>query len=177
MNQKLTMLVAVAMLGTSGAAYAQASANVDATGSTRILQAISIAKDSDLQFGSIVRPSTAGTNTVAVSTANGRTLTGTGGGALASGGTVSAAAFTVTGEGGQTFSITPAATFTMNRTSPSGGGSITVTTAVDAGSGTLGGSIGSTGTKSFNVGGSFDVSNTTPTGTYSGTFNVVVAYN
>ena len=105
MNRKFTILVAVAMLGTSGAAYAQASATESATGTTRILQAITIEKDSDLQFGSIVRPSTAGSNTVIVSTSGSRSLDGTGSAALAGGGSVSAAAFTVTGEGGQIFSI------------------------------------------------------------------------
>ena len=59
----------------------------------------------------------------------------------------------------------------------SGGGSLLVSLTNDLGtSTTLGGSVGSDGTKSLNVGGSFDVTNTTQTGAYTGTFNVTVAY-
>lgn len=174
MNRKITLLAAVAMAGMSGAAYAQSSATASTDGSTRILQAITITKDTDLRFGSIVRPATAGTNTITISASDGtRTRTGTGTAALAAS-TFGRATYTVNGEGGQTFSITPDATFNMNR---SGGGSITVTTASSAASGTLSGSVGSSGSATFGVGGSFDVSNTTATGDYTGSFNVVVAYN
>lgn len=176
MNKKLTLLVAVVMAGTSGAAFAQATATQATTGSTRILQAISITKQSDLEFGSVVRPATAGTNTVTIdASTGGRALTGSGGAALALGTAFGRATYTVTGEGGQSFSITPDSSFSMNRAG--GGGTITASATASAASGTLSGTIGSSGTANFGVGGSFDVSDTTTTGSYTGTFNVVVAYN
>ena len=42
---------------------------------------------------------------------------------------------------------------------------------------TLSNALGSAGTFSFGVGGSFPVANTTPSGIYSGSFNVTVTYN
>lgn len=177
MNQKLTILVAVAMLGTSGAAYAQASANANATGSTRILQAITITNDAGMNFGSIVKPSN-GSDTVSIAASSAGSVTlDTNAATLAAGaGPRSAAKFTVKGEGGQSFSLTVPATFAMTR----GGGSETITVTTNNPTGTastLGGTIGSEGNKEFYVGGSFPISNTTVTGTYSGSFNVVVAYN
>lgn len=174
MNRKITLLAAVAMAGMSGAAFAQTSATTSTDGSTRILQAITITKNSDLRFGSIVRPATAGSNTVSINAGNGdRTLDGTGSAALAAS-TFGRATYTVNGEGGQTFSISADSTFNMNR---SGGGSISVTTTRSATAGTLSGDVGSSGSATFGVGGSFTVSNTTQTGDYTGSFNVVVAYN
>lgn len=176
MNKKLNLLVAIVMAGTSGAAFAQASATQSTTGSTRILQAISITKQSDLEFGSIVRPATAGTNTITIDATTGaRALTGTGAGALAAGTNSGRATYTVTGEGGQSFSITPDSTFNMNRVG--GGGTIAVNVSASAATGALSGAIGSSGTANFGVGGNFDVADTTATGNYTGTFNVVVAYN
>lgn len=174
MNTKLTLLVAIAMAGTSGAAFAQASATQSTTGSTRILQAISIAKNSDLEFGSIVKPSSAGTSTVTIDASTGGRTIGAGG-AVGAAGTSGRATYTVTGEGGQGFSITPDSSFNMNRAG--GGGTIAVTTTASSATGTLSGSIGASGTASFGVGGSFSVADTTATGNYTGTFNVVVAYN
>lgn len=175
MNKKLTLLVAIAMAGTSGAAFAQASATQETTGSTRILQAITIEKDSELEFGSVVRPATAGTNTITIDATTGaRALTGTGTGALAAGTAFGRATYTVTGEGGQSFSITGPGTFDM---STAGGAEIAVTATLSAATGALSGAIGSSGTATFGVGGSFDVSDSTATGNYSGTFDVVVAYN
>ena len=171
MNFKLTLAAAAAMLATSGAAYAQASATEATTGSTRILQAISIAENSALNFGRIVRPAS-GSSGIQLTAGGVRSVT-SGTAALAGGGTVSAASYTVTGEGGQSFSITPDATFDM----VNGANSITVTPTASAATGSLSGSIGSSGTANFSVGGTFTISDATVSGDYSGSFNVVVAYN
>jgi hypothetical protein len=171
MNFKLTLTAAAAMIAMTGTAYAQSQATQSTTGSTRILQAISISKQADLDFGRIVRPSS-GSSTIQLTAGGVRSVT-SGNAALANGGTVSAAAYTVTGEGGQSFSITPDATFNM----VNGANSIEVTPTASAATGALSGSIGSSGTANFTVGGSFTITNTTVTGDYSGSFNVVVAYN
>jgi hypothetical protein len=46
-----------------------------------------------------------------------------------------------------------------------------------AGNLTLSNALGTTGTASLDIGGSFAISDATPTGDYSGTFVVSVAYN
>ena len=153
---------------------AQNSATQSTTGSVRIIQPIQLAKSTDLAFGSVVKPNS-GTNTVAIDATSGsRELTGGGDAALAPS-TSGRATYTVTGEGGQTFSISTPASFDMQRQ----GGSETITVALtqSAATGTISGALGSTGTAAFGVGGSFDVSAATASGAYSGAFDVTVAYN
>ncbi|WP_264588568.1 MULTISPECIES: DUF4402 domain-containing protein [unclassified Sphingobium] len=171
----LKSIATIALLGSIPAAsYAQSSASVSTTGTARIVQPISIAKTSDLAFGTIVKPSVAGTNTVTVDASTGnRSLSGSGD-AVAAGGTTSRAAYTVSGEGGQTFSISVPASFSMTGTP---GGTITVTLTPSAATGTLSSSIGTAGTATFGVGGSFSLPNTQASGNYSGTFTATVAYN
>ncbi len=154
------------------AAMPQSTASVSTTGSTRIVQPISITKDSDLAFGTVVRANT-NSNTVTIDESTGtRTLTGSGDGALVTS-TTSRAAYTVAGEGGQTFSISVPATFDMT----SGGDTFTVTLVASAATGTLSGAIGSGGTATFGVGGNFTLPSTQASGQYSGTFTATVAYN
>jgi len=154
-------------------AFAQSSANVSTTGSARIVQPISIAKDSDLAFGTIVRAVT-GTNTITVNETTGaRTLTGAGDGVLVTS-TVTRAAYTVTGEGGQTFSISVPATFSMTGSTS---GTITVNLTPTAATGTLSGTVGAAGTATFGVGGDFSLPSSQATGQYSGSFTATVAYN
>ena len=81
------------------------------------------------------------------------------------------ASYLVTGEGGQTFSISVPPTFQMTQA----GGSITVTTNNNAaGTQVLSGALGSVGTFPFSVGGSFPLTSSTPLGVYTGTFVVSV---
>lgn len=153
---------------------AQSSATQSTTGSVTIVQSLQLAKNTDLAFGSVVRP-TSGTNTVAIDAASGaRAMTGGGDAALAPS-TSGRATYTVTGEGGQTFSISTPTSFDMQR--QGGSDTVTVALAQSAATGTLNGALGATGTATFGVGGSFDVSSTTASGAYSGTFDVTVAYN
>jgi hypothetical protein len=170
MNRNLAILAATAMALASGAAHAQASATVSTTGSAKIIQAITIAKDSDLQFGTVLRP-TAGTNTVTIDATTGGRTSSLGASGLATS-TSGRAAYTVGGEGGQSFSIT-VGTLTLTH----GTDTLPVTLTPTATTGTLSGTAGTSGNATFGVGGSFSVANTTTTGDYTGTFNVTVAYN
>ena len=175
MSRSLKIALAAAALAAIAApAMAQTSATQSTTASATIVQPITLTKNSDLAFGTVVKPSS-GTNTITINETTGtRTLTGAGDAALATS-TTSRATFTVGGEGGQTFSITVPSTATMTRS----GGSETLTANLTgtAASGTLSGSIGSAGSATFGVGGNFDVASTTVSGAYSGSFNVTVAYN
>lgn len=180
MNRVRNLILGVvgAALATSvaGSAFAQASAQQTTTATGTIFQPIQLAKDSDLSFGTVVRPA-AGTGTVTISQTDGtRSLSGAGA-LLTTGPNAPAgrAAFTVTGEGGQTFSITVPANFNMTRTG--GAETIQVTLTPTATTGLLSSTLGNTGTATFGVGGSIPVADTTHSGAYTGTFNVIVAYN
>jgi hypothetical protein len=149
------------------------------TGSTaglavaRVFRPINIAASSNLAFGRIVRP-TSGTGTVAINASTGaRTVSGTGTVGLSSP-TSTRALYTVSGEGGQAFSLSFPATFQM--TGP--GTPLTVTlTSTASGTQSLGSAIGSAGTFVLGIGGSFPISSTTATGLYQGTYRVTVQYN
>ncbi len=153
-------------------ALAQVSATATASATTTIIQPLSISKSTDLVFGTIVKPSTAAATIAISATGGGRTITG--GNALATGSSTSSRAlFNVNGEGGSVFSISVPASFAMI----SGSNSLVVSTTASAGSATLSGSLGSQGSASFGVGGSFQLATNTPSGAYSGNFIVTVSYN
>ncbi len=173
MNSLQKTLAALFGLGLITApAHAQAAASQSTTGTTKIIQPISLSKNSDLAFGTVVRAST-GTNSVVIDgTTGARTISGAGDGVLVTS-TTGRATYTVTGEGAQTFSISVPATFAMT----SGANTLTVTTAASGTTGTLSGTIGSSGTAAFGVGGSFPLANSQASGAYSGSFTTTVAYN
>jgi hypothetical protein len=135
-----------------------------------VYRPISTTLNSNLAFGRVVRPAS-GSGTVSVDASTGaRTMTA---GAGLSSPSPTRAAYTVTGEGGQAFSISVPTSFSI--TGPS---SLTVTTSSTAtGSQVLSSTLGSAGTFGFGVGGSFPISSTTAVGSYSGTFGVTVQYN
>jgi hypothetical protein len=141
------------------------------TATATIFRPIALSATAGLTFGNIVRPAS-GTGTVAVDTTTGeRTLTGDG--VIGIGGAPHRATFSVTGEGGQIFSVTVPPSFLM--TGP--GSPITVTlTTTASGPQSLDGSLGSAGTASFGVGGSFTLPANTATGGYTGSFQVSVDY-
>ncbi|HEX8570682.1 MAG TPA: DUF4402 domain-containing protein [Caulobacteraceae bacterium] len=158
--------------------YVAPAGTTPTTGSTAgtaiatVYRPIAVSLGSNLAFGSIIRP-LSGSGTVTVAAANGaRTLSGAGALNIPA---PARAVYNVTGEGGQAFSVAVPASFVMNRT---GGGSLTVTTSTTAtASQTLSAALGSAGSYSFGVGGSFPLTNTTQTGAYSGSFSVTVQYN
>jgi hypothetical protein len=168
--------IAVAALGTALAAVpaaAQSSATASATSTSRITAPITLTKDTDLAFGTVVRTSDANSNTVTINETTGaRTITGAGSGALVAS-TTSRATYSVSGEGGQTFAITVPGTVVMT----SGANNLTVNLTGSAASGTLSGSLGSAGSATFGVGGNFSLGQSQASGAYSGSFNTTVAYN
>jgi uncharacterized protein DUF4402 len=94
-----------------------------------------------------------------------------GGASLGSGAAVTAAAFTVSGQGSATYAITLPASATVT----SGANTMTVNgfTSNPAGTGTLSGA----GSQNLLVGATLNVGASQATGTYSGTFDVTVTYN
>jgi hypothetical protein len=170
---KKTILFAAAALGTlyAGTAFAAPNASsATADASSTIIQPVTIAKNNDLAFGRIVKPAS-GTGSVAIAnTADSVNATGA---VALSGITTSRAKFTISGEGGQSVSVSVPASVTMSN----GADTLDVTLDGDLGtSTTLSGALGDTGTAALNVGGSFSLASTTKTGVYTGTFQVDVAY-
>ncbi|WP_293898881.1 DUF4402 domain-containing protein [Phenylobacterium sp.] len=140
-------------------------------GKVKALRALAVAKTADLSFGRIQIPPS-GASTISLNASTG-TRTVTGGAFAFPTPAPTRGAFTVTGEGGQQVSLTIPTTF--NLTGPS---TIPVTVTNTAPpSPSLSGGLGSGGTYSFTIGGSFAISNTTPTGAYSGVLTVSIDYN
>lgn len=165
---------ALALCAIGGAAQAQTSSNATVSGSMTVFQPITLTKTSDLSFGTVMRPAS-GNGTVTIDASSGaRTVTG-GAAPVASGGTPSRAAFTVTGEGGLNFTVTHPASFNMTRNGNQD--PIQVMLNSTMGGGQLSGSAGQQGTQTFGIGGQVLLSNGTPTGAYTGSFTVTVAYN
>jgi hypothetical protein len=174
MNTSRKLLLAgVAVVATTAAAssaLAQASATTSATASATIFQPITVTKATDLAFGRLIRPSTGNTTVYTVSETNGATSVSGGDGIFTSGGgTPGRATFTVGGEGGQGFAISSDSTVVAN--------GITINLVKSAGTGSLSGTLGSSGSATFGVGGNITLTDTSPTGLASGSFNVTVSYN
>lgn len=148
-------VAAVALAGT--AAYA---ATGTSGASATVLKQVTLIKTSDLNFGTIVNSTAA--STVTISPLGTKTC-GTG---LVCTGTVTAAAFGISGTKNQVVTITVSGPVTLT----SGTDSMTATLLSSASSRTL------TGTDSFNVGGTLNVAANQPDGIYTGAFNVTVDY-
>lgn len=140
-------------------------------GRVNAFRALAITKLSDLNFGTIQLPST-GVSTVTLNPANGRrTITGNAAGFPTPAPTI--AAFAVSGEGGQTFSLSIPTT--TNVVGPATLAVALIHTAAAAP--TLSGALGAGGIYPFSVGGSLSLTPTTPTGAYSGVFVISLDYN
>jgi spore coat protein U-like protein len=169
------MLIAAAAVAAAAPAMAQSSSTASVTGTMNVTQPLQLSKTTDLTFGTIMRPASGSGNVSIDATTGARTVTGNASGVTGgSNATPTRAAFTVSGEGGMNITVTVPSSMNMTR---GGLDPITVSLNSTMGGGQLSGSAGSTGTASFGVGGQLAISNTTPTGAYSGTFNVTVAYN
>lgn len=160
------VLVEFANPPTSGSGTGLATATV--------FRPITIALTSNLGFGAVSRPF-AGSGTVNLDAATGTlSLTGQGVQLLPVIAAPARAGYTVNGEGGQVFSIYIPSTFQMAGPTSN----LTVTTSnTSGGIQNLSGTLGSPGSYSFHVGGSFPITATTPVGVYSGTYGVLVQYN
>ncbi len=165
MKKLFILLIAVAGFGVSS--YGQASAT--ATSTATIITPITLTKVNNMNFGNILVSGTLGT--VVLTPASGRSLTG--GVSLASTGTVTAASFTVGGDGSNTYAITlPSGATTLT----SGANTMTCDTWTSTPSST---GVLSSGSQTLNVGATLHVAANQATGTYvSGTaFTVSVDYN
>ena len=171
---KKIYLLALVVFGFSVNSFAQV--NAPATASATIIAPIAIVKATDMNFGNLAVGTTAGE--IVLSPAGARTP---GGGVTlpASGGTVSAASFNVTGESGTTYSITLPSTISLSNglgesmdledfTSASG------TAANSASTGILTG-----GAQTIFVGATLNVAASQAKGSYTTTtpFEVTVNYN
>jgi hypothetical protein len=166
---KNLLALAIIVLGFAATSFAQVTATASTTAT--IITPIAIEKDVDMNFGNIAVSPTLG-GTVVLPTSGARTKTG-GVTLPVVTGTVSAASFTVTGEGNSTYSITlPSSAIIL--TGPSGTMTVENFVSTPSNTGTL-----SSGTQEVKVGATLNVSAAQAAGTYtneSGLF-VTVNYN
>lgn len=179
MNMQSKFLAAALLVSAASApAFAgPESDSASASASALIIQPITVTKDRDIQFGTLVKPRT-GSAKVTVANDGTRTL-GTGIASPSSSATPTSAKFTIRGEGAQAMTVAVPASFDL----ANGDNKLAVTTSNDgsiAATGTtktLSGTLGSEGSFEVLVGGEFDLASTTATGTYTGSFTVTASYN
>lgn len=159
----------ICLLGFLSSTSASAQATATATASATIVTPISIAKNTDMNFGNIATDGSVGT--VVLSPASGRTPSG-GVTLPATAGTVTAASFTVSGSGSYAYSITLPSSVIIT----SGSDQMTVDnfTSTPSANGQL-----TSGEQIINIGATLNLVASQAEGTYiSGTpFAVTVNYN
>ena len=174
-NFKKVFVAAFALVGFSVTSNAQVTEVATATAT--VVTPIAIAKTSDMSFGNLSVQAGAGGTVVlpasgARSKSGGVTLPAT-----ASGGTISAAAFNVTGTAAYTYAISLPTSVTLTHSAGAGTGTMsagTFTSNQPLNVGTLDGS----GAQAFTVGATLTVAAGQAAGVYtSGNFNVTVNYN
>jgi len=169
MKKLITLFATVVLVAITATVSAQVTGT--ATGSATIITPIAIANAGNMNFGSIAVSTAAGT----VVLTNGSTRSATGGVTLpAVAGTVSAAAFTVTGLGSSTYSILLPTTYTITRLTGSETMTVNTFTSNPSGTGAL-----TSGTQTINVGATLNVAGSQVAGTYTNAtgFPVIVNYN
>ena len=169
--KNLTKVLAIASILIAGSTASFAQATATASASATIVTPISISKTTDMSFGNVaVSASIAGT---AILTPSGSRSTGGAGGVTlpVTTGTVAAAAFTVSGQGSYTYSITLPSSCTLS----SGSNTMTVNafTSLPATTGAL--SAG--GTQTLTVGATLNVSAAQAAGSYTNAAGVPVIVN
>jgi hypothetical protein len=166
MNILLKTSAAVAMVaGLAAPAFGQ-TVSANGTGNAGIVAPLSITAGNTLEFGTVVRPAAGGSGTVTINATTGAPSY-TGGVYAVSGGTAARrGTFSVLGEGTRAFTTT-VGTLTLT----SGGNTIPVTLTSDAPTALT------SGAATIGIGGSFTLSDTQATGSYTGQYSVSVAYN
>ena len=170
MTKTKLFITALMIAGTFTTANAQSTAQAIAT--ANVVTPISIAKNADMAFGNLAVQAATGGNVVLAP--NG-TRTRSGGVTLpATTGTVTAASFTVTGNGSYTYAITlPSGNVQLNHTNATDFMNANTFTSDPSGTGTL-----SSGTQNISVGATLVVGSGQVAGVYtSGNFDVTVNYN
>jgi hypothetical protein len=169
--KKLTLLLALLIVGLSTYAFAQPGASATATATATIVTPIGITKSVDMNFGNVATNGSA-IGTVVLTPASTRTATGVAT-LPATAGTVTAASFAVTGSGTYTYSITlPAAAITL--VGATAGVTASTFTSTPSGTGAL-----TAGAQTLLVGATLNLPATAVTaGSYtSAAFTVTVNYN
>jgi hypothetical protein len=151
---------------TAAPASAQSTPTTQATANATIRKPLIISRVSDLSFGNVLLGS--GTFTANVTVAQNGTLTCPA--PLTCSGSTAAATYNVSGNKSQQVNITADTSLTL--TSANG----TLTMAVNAPANVVLTNSGSPGTN-FGIGGTLTLTDQTPDGVYSGTFNVTANYN
>jgi hypothetical protein len=160
MKKMLISAGALAALAFTTPALAANTASANAT--VNIVSPLSLVKNTDLNFGTVVGPFAG--EVVHVDTGGARTC-----GGLTCSGTFGAATFTVTGTPDQDVTLTIPNSVTLN--GPSGSLNVDMSTdkPVDP-------TLDSAGTASFGVGGKLTIPSGTADGVYANTFNVTADY-
>jgi Mat/Ecp fimbriae major subunit len=163
MNKLLISAGALATVALSTPALAAASNQASATATVNIVSPLTLTKNTDLNFGTIVGPFAG--QIVHVDTTGARNCAG-----LTCSGTVSAASFSLTGTANQAVVLTIPSSVTLN-------GSVSGTLNVDM-SGDLppNPTLSAAGTAAFSIGGKLTIPAGTVDGVYSNTFNVTANY-
>lgn len=148
----------------------QQLASLQSSGAVTVYRSLNITKTSDLQFGIVSQAKTSGSVTIDPNT-GARTITGGGFGYPTPAWTP--AVLTISGEGGQAFSVTVPSTIQL-----AGPTNLNVQTTTNlSGTPVLSNSLGSAGSFTLKIGGAFPIANGSLIGTYSGAFTVTVNYN
>jgi uncharacterized protein DUF4402 len=167
---KTLAIASVAVIGFSNSTFAQASATASANAT--IITPIAISKTTDMNFGNVAVSATS-SGTVVLAPAGTRTSGGSGGVTLPSTtGTVSAAAFNVTGQANFTYAITLPSTCTI-----SDGSSHTMTVNTFTSSPSSTGTLSSGGSQTLTVGATLNVSAAQAANTYTNSTGVPVTVN
>ncbi len=175
MKKSIVIIAVLLMAGFTTKVIAQA--NVNTTAGAKIVAPITIAKTSDLQFGTMaVLAGLPGT--CILSTQGARTATG-GVNLSAQTPTTANAAYTVGGAINTTYAITLPSTITVTNGTAAQDMTINalLSRTASAGADGLTGTLNGSGADSFTIGGTLNVAAGQPAAVYSGTFNVTVAYN
>jgi hypothetical protein len=167
MNRRIALAVLVSLAAV--AAHAQSSASATASALAKVISPITITKNTDLNFGTII---TGPAGTVIVSAAGVETASGAT--VVSPNPSVSAAQFTVTGEPSTAYSISLPSTITITN----GAQTMTVDnfTSSPTPTGLLSAATTGPGSQSLNVGARLNVLANQAVGNYAGTFSVTVAY-
>jgi hypothetical protein len=172
MNMRTALLAAGAAIvagSFASAAFAAGSVTQTAPASVTIISPVTLTKTQDMQFGQVVRPSNANTNTVTLDANDTVTLSGGGNGSTIASTTLSAK-FNLTAPAGTTYSTVQTLAFQQNGLTNPQPSLPTATTGVL-------GTVPAAGIQELRYGASFDMNSSTPAQPYTGTLSVTVNYN
>ncbi len=175
MHTPLRLIAAATTLFIAGTlsqhAFAQASATESADATANVIAPIGLSHIGDLGFADFI---VTGAGTVVVDASASRSATGS---VTLAGGTPTVPTYTVTGESGRTYQVDLPADSAHSVTN--GVDTIDLISFVDSFGGTdaapLGGTIGTSDV--FTVGATLNILGAVSSGPYSGSFDVIVAYN